>query len=110
MPVDPDIVNGTLNAYAQGFAASHLRRERFADNAASNVVNGMNFLMEKMRQTFSIVTDLVVNQITNDQTGGDDKLSERILNARSAQFQPQEATMTDPNYRQPPPPPKQSGA
>ena len=102
---DADVVAGSLNAFVQGFAASHLRRERFADAAASNLIVGMNHLMERGRHTFSIISDLIVNAIAGDLTGGDDKLSERILNARSAQFQPQEATMVDPNYRVPPPSP-----
>jgi hypothetical protein len=107
MAIDPDLVALTSANLLTGTAAGHLRRERFADAAASGIIAGMNHVLEKGRQTFSMLSDMLV--VNNANSLDNQDLAEVILAQRSAQFQPQEATMVDPNYRQPPPPPVQSG-
>jgi len=107
MAIDPDIVALTSANLLTGTAAGHLRRERFADAAASNLIAGANFILERGRQGFAMLSDMLM--VNNANSLDTQDLAEAILAQRSVQFQPQEATMTDPNYRQPPPPPIQSG-
>jgi len=97
--VDDSLNTATINRTLVDFNEAAARRVRFADADSEKRLIEMNTLMLKMLTGYDIFERLVMNQVTSDQTGGDDKLSERILNARSAQFQPQEATYVDPNFR-----------
>ncbi len=110
MPADPDVVSLVTNDLLTGTAAGHLRRERFADAAASNLIAGMNHTLEKGRQLFSMVADLILYRVADGLTGADSPIGEGILLNRSVQGQPNQRTMDDPAWRQAPPPPKQSGA
>ena len=97
--VEPELASNVAGNLLAATSAGALRRERFADAAASNLIAGMNHVVEKGRQAFSVIADLTLNRIISDQTGTDDVLGERILTERSAQAQPQEQTFNDPNYR-----------
>ena len=101
--VDPAIVALTSANLLTGTAAGHLRRERFADSAASNLIAGMNFLLEKGRQQFALLGDMLM--VNNANSLDNQDLAEVILAQRSVQAQPQEQTNNDPNYRVPAPSP-----
>ena len=103
MPIDPDLVALTSANLLTGTAAGHLRRERFADNAASQLIAGIGYLLERGRQNFAMLSDMLM--VNNANSLDTQDLAEAILSQRSVQFQPQEATMVDPNYRVPPPSP-----
>lgn len=99
MPADPELINNVAGNLLSGTAAGHLRRERFADAAASNLIAGMNLIVEKGRQAFAMVSDLVTYRIADGLTGSSNSLTDSILAARAVQFQPNEMTFSDPNYR-----------
>jgi len=101
--IDPALVALTGANLLTGTAAGHLRRERFADEIAAQLLSGVTVLLEKGRQNFAMLSDMLM--VNNANSLDQQDLAEAILAQRSAQFQPQEATMADPNYRVPPPSP-----
>lgn len=107
---DPAVAKEVTNSLILHASSSYQRRERFADADSEDRLVEMKEAAGTRRQTYQIMNNLVVNQITSDQTGSDDKLSERILNQRSAQAQPQEQTANDPNFRAGAVAPGQGGA
>src|SRR5208282_6493288 len=101
MAIDPDLVALTSANLLTGTAAGHLRRERAADGLATQILAGLNFILEKGRQNFAMLSDMLM---VNNANGLDNQdLAMGILAQRSAEAQPQESTMQDPTLRVPPP-------
>lgn len=97
----------------QRFVAASNQGLEHAQAVASQALSDTQYLANKVRLNDKVLDSLVLNRIISDQTGSDDVLSERILSSRSVQFQPQEATNSDPNYRpgaSPPSAPKTAAA
>lgn len=98
------IIDDTMAQAAVGTMLTNLtqvgaRREVFAASDSEERLIESREIAGRRRQNYSVVSDLVLNRISSDQTGSDDVLSERTLSARSAQNQPQQGTYNDPNYR-----------
>jgi hypothetical protein len=104
---DADSVGLASANLLTGTANAHLRRERFADEIASQLLAGVTVLLEQGRQAFQMLNGRIT--VANVNSLGTQDLAENILSQRSAQDQPGIRTMDDPAWRQPPAPPIQSG-
>jgi hypothetical protein len=99
MAIDPALVDKVNGDMLVGMSEGYRRRADHADAVANEALSDVRALGQRQRTDFDAIANLILNQITSDQTGKDDVINERVLTGRVAQFQPQEGTYADPNYR-----------
>jgi len=104
---DAGVITSNINMLLSDLSENRRRHTRFTDADAEVRVAGMSYLHENMRLGHSSLSQIVTAGIAGQAPSAIQPLRE--LAERAVQSQPQQQTMNDPAWRQPPPPPVQSG-
>lgn len=97
--LDDQFSQAAVGAAVSSMVNGMARREIFAAADAEQRLSDLRAEASGQRNANLLSNRLLDNRMIEDNTGEDNSLADEILAQRAAEYQPQEQTYNDPNYR-----------